>query len=132
VPAYKLQVFKYRYLNLMAHYIGEPVLARETDQRFVYESVGDGIRVQLVVWKSRAALDRYLEGELEEMALYIRKILREKFGEKPQKAVKIIYGGSVNAENVQNLMVPGVDGFLPGRASASKETLKELIAALDA
>ena len=70
--------------------------------------------------------------DLEEMVLYIKKILRENFGEKLQKAVKVLYGGSVNAENVQSLMVPGVDGFLPGRASSSKETLKELIAALDA
>jgi len=70
--------------------------------------------------------------DLEEMVLYIKKILRENFGEKAQKSIKIIYGGSVSADNAQSLMVSGIDGFLPGRASSTKETLTALVAALDA
>tara|TARA_B100000745_G_scaffold300476_2_gene254640 strand:+ start:396 stop:1130 length:735 start_codon:yes stop_codon:yes gene_type:complete len=70
--------------------------------------------------------------DLEETVLFIKKVLQENFTEKAMKAVKILYGGSVNAENVKSLMVPGLDGFLPGRASSSKETLKALIEAMDA
>ncbi|XKT75256.1 MAG: triose-phosphate isomerase [Patescibacteria group bacterium UBA2103] len=69
---------------------------------------------------------------LEEMVLFIKKVLMEHVGEKALKAIKILYGGSVNPENVSSLMVPGVDGFLPGRASTNKDSLTALIKAIDA
>ena len=68
---------------------------------------------------------------LEETVLFIKKVLHEQFGEKAMKAVKILYGGSVNGQNVQSLVAPGVDGFLVGRASSSKESFLELIDAID-
>lgn len=70
--------------------------------------------------------------DLEEMVLYIKKVLHEHFGEKVAKTIKVLYGGSVDAQNIQSLVVPGLDGFLVGRASASKESLTALIDALDA
>lgn len=69
---------------------------------------------------------------LEETVLFIKKVLHENFTEKAVKSIKILYGGSVSADTVQDLMVPGLDGFLVGRASASKETLHSLIEAIDA
>lgn len=68
---------------------------------------------------------------LEEMVLFIKKVLFEHLGEKASKAIKILYGGSVNKDNVKSLMVPGVDGFLAGRASSSKEGLTGLLEAID-
>lgn len=85
------------------------------------------------IWAIGKAADEAIStDDLEETVLFIKKVLRESFGEKAMKAVKILYGGSVNAENVKSLMVPGLDGFLPGRASSSKETLKALVEAMNA
>lgn len=85
------------------------------------------------IWAIGKATDEAIStDDLEETVLFIKKVLREGFGEKAMKAVKILYGGSVNAENVKGLMVSGLDGFLPGRASSSKETLKALVEAMDA
>jgi len=85
------------------------------------------------IWAIGKSADEVIStDDLEETILFIKKILMEQFGEKAVKAISILYGGSVNAENVKSLMVPFLDGFLPGRASASKETLKELVEAIDA
>lgn len=85
------------------------------------------------IWAIGKATDKAIKtDDLEETVLFIKKVLRENFGEKSMKAIKILYGGSVSADNVKGLMVPGLDGFLPGRASSSKETLKALVEAMDA
>lgn len=65
--------------------------------------------------------------ELEEMSLFIRKVIAERISESYAKKVKIIYGGSVSAENVENLILPHIHGFLPGRASSTPETLTALL-----
>lgn len=84
------------------------------------------------IWAiGKSASEAITTDDLEEMTLFIKKIVHENYGEKQAKAIKILYGGSVNAENIKSLMVPGLDGFLPGRASASKETLIALIEAID-
>lgn len=52
-----------------------------------------------------------------EMAIFIRKILSDKFG-KEASSVRIIYGGSANEKDAEDfLRNGGVDGLLPGRAS---------------
>jgi triosephosphate isomerase len=85
------------------------------------------------IWAiGKSAEEAITSDDLEEMVLYIKKMLHEHFGEKAAKAIKVLYGGSVDEENVQDLLVPGLDGFLVGRASTSKEALSGLIKALDA
>lgn len=52
-----------------------------------------------------------------EMAIFIRKVLSDKFGPDSGK-VKIIYGGSVNEKDAADFLKDGgIDGLLPGRAS---------------
>lgn len=62
-----------------------------------------------------------------EMAVFIRKILFDKFGAEAGKT-RIIYGGSVNEKNAENFLKNGgVDGLLPGRASLDAKKFTEII-----
>src|SRR3989344_1926253 len=52
-----------------------------------------------------------------EMAIFIRKVLSDKFG-KDASNMMIVYGGSVNEKDAEDfLRNGGVDGLLPGRSS---------------
>lgn len=85
------------------------------------------------IWAIGKTADEAITGDdLEEMVLYIKKILMEQFGEKAEKTIKVLYGGSVKARNVRGLLVPGLDGLLVGSASTSKDTFKDLLEAIDA
>ncbi len=62
-----------------------------------------------------------------EMAIFIRKILSDKFGLEAGKT-RIIYGGSVNEKNVKEFLKNGgVDGLLAGRASLTAKKFVEII-----
>lgn len=69
--------------------------------------------------------------DLNEMVLYIRKVLGELMPGKGASQVKIIYGGSAEPENVRVLArIGGVDGFLPGHASVDHAMFSKLVKAL--
>jgi len=52
------------------------------------------------------------------IGLTIRGAIAEMFGESPAQAVRVLYGGSVNVENIASFVVmPEVDGALVGGAS---------------
>ena len=56
--------------------------------------------------------------QAEEMCKYIRQVITELYNENVGENVKILYGGSVNAKNSQELLnQPNVDGALVGGAS---------------
>lgn len=56
--------------------------------------------------------------DLTEMVLYIRKVLAELLLGKSSARTLVLYGGSVEPENIRNLaMNSGIDGFLIGHAS---------------
>jgi len=65
--------------------------------------------------------------EFREMRIFIRKILSDKFGAKNVEKVKIIYGGSVNKENVVEFLKENADGFLIGRHSLDTKKFVEII-----
>ena len=59
---------------------------------------------------------------------HIRLRLREQFGQDPAKACRIIYGGSVKADNIGDLAaLPDVDGALVGGASLDVRTFYEIV-----
>jgi triosephosphate isomerase (TIM) len=61
------------------------------------------------------------------MAIFIRKILSDKFG-KESAGVRILYGGSVNERNAEGFLKDGgVDGLLVGRASLSAKKFTEIV-----
>jgi len=62
-----------------------------------------------------------------EMAVFIRKILSDRFGPEASRT-RIIYGGSANEKDaLQFLENGGVDGLLPGRASLDAKKFVEII-----
>lgn len=60
--------------------------------------------------------------------LYIRRILTELYGRKKAENVPIIYGGSVNAFNIQSFLIDGkMEGALVGGASLSPEEFINIV-----
>lgn len=69
--------------------------------------------------------------DLEEMVRYIRKVLAESVPGRANEKVRILYGGSVNAENAKTLTAgTGVDGLLIGHASTEPKTFTALVKAV--
>lgn len=67
-------------------------------------------------------------GDAHEMKLFIQKILVELYGRSAAMRVRILYGGSVNRTNAEDLVAQGeVDGFLVGGASLKPDEFAEII-----
>ncbi|MDP2593847.1 MAG: triose-phosphate isomerase [bacterium] len=84
------------------------------------------------VWAiGRAAVDAIHPGELGEMVLYIRKVLAELLPGASSSRTRVLYGGSVEPENVRPLAAAsGIDGLLVGHASVDGATWSALVKAL--
>lgn len=62
-----------------------------------------------------------------EMAVFIRKILSDKFGSEAVR-MRIIYGGSANEKDAEDFLKNGgVDGLLVGRASLDAKKFAEIV-----
>ncbi|MGB4076866.1 MAG: triose-phosphate isomerase [Minisyncoccia bacterium] len=103
----------------------------------VYTKLSSRERLEIViayepVWAiGQRSQDAMHAEDLIEMMLYIRKVLGEYVPGKASQKTTILYGGSVDAENVRTLAKGSrVDGFLVGRASAEPETFSALVRAL--
>ena len=56
--------------------------------------------------------------QAQEVCCAIRAVIRKIYGARPARAVSILYGGSMNAKNAQELLAqPDIDGGLIGGAS---------------
>ncbi len=84
------------------------------------------------VWAiGKTAAEALPAHELREMVLYIRKVLGDFLPGKAPVKIRILYGGSVEPDNVRDLAAgSGVDGFLVGHASVEPDTFSGLIKAL--
>jgi triosephosphate isomerase (TIM) len=70
--------------------------------------------------------------QVHEMVLFIRKVLSHKYEKKNAFRVPILYGGSVERENVVGLFTYGeVNGFLVGHASVNAEEFAEMMVSVD-
>lgn len=66
--------------------------------------------------------------DLVEMVLYIRKVLSELLPGKSSAHSLVLYGGSVEPENIRALAASSrIDGFLIGHASVDPHLFKELV-----
>lgn len=66
--------------------------------------------------------------DVHEMKLFIQRVLTDIYGRNAAMKVRILYGGSVTAQNAEGLMKEGmVDGFLVGGASLRAEEFVEII-----
>ena len=60
---------------------------------------------------------------------FIRQRMEELYGKGPAGRLPILYGGSVNAENIGKLMAqPDINGALVGGASLDVETFRKIVA----
>jgi triosephosphate isomerase len=94
-------------------------------------------RMQLVVayepvWAiGKTAADALPAHELHEMMLYIRKVFGDFLPGKAPSRTKIIYGGSVEPENVRALAGGSrIDGFLIGHASVDAAMFSGIVKAI--
>ena len=68
--------------------------------------------------------------DAEDAAVFIRSLVAKVGGEEAAGAVRIQYGGSVNAENAADLMAePNVDGLLVGGASLEAAAFTDIVRA---
>jgi triosephosphate isomerase len=83
------------------------------------------------VWAiGKSAEEAMKPADLEEMTIFIRKMLAELLDREAGLKVPVLYGGSVEAENAAQLVKEGgVNGFLVGRASAHAESFLAIIEA---
>lgn len=66
--------------------------------------------------------------EVHQMMLLVRRTIRDAFGDKALKAIRVVYGGAVNEGNAQEIFsVPDLDGVLIGRASLDPNKLKDIL-----
>ena len=66
--------------------------------------------------------------DVQEMQLFITKVLVDIFGRTAANSVRIMYGGSVKAKNADELITVGnVDGFLVGGASLDPDEFISII-----
>jgi triosephosphate isomerase len=66
--------------------------------------------------------------QLDEVVKYIRSYVKDVFGDKAGKEVRILYGGSTVPEVVSGFLnVPGVDGFLVDGASLNYHLFSQIV-----
>ena len=86
------------------------------------------------VWAISTTIDRKdaTADDSREMAIFIRKILFDKFG-KDTSQTRIVYGGSVNEKLAEDFLKNGgVDGLLVGRASLDVKKFTGIIKTCEA
>jgi triosephosphate isomerase (TIM) len=66
--------------------------------------------------------------DVKTIASYIRSVIKDLYGNKASESVRILYGGSSNAENARSYMeVEGIDGLLPGGASLNYHAFSSMV-----
>ncbi len=66
--------------------------------------------------------------QVEEVHQYLRSLLEKKFSSNLAQTIRILYGGSVKPENINELMrITDVDGALVGGASLDADTFTKII-----
>lgn len=66
--------------------------------------------------------------DIEPSVAYIRMQVEELYGERASRAMRVLYGGSVNEHDVRSYLdVPGVDGALVGAASLNYHQFSAIV-----
>ncbi|OHA86961.1 MAG: triose-phosphate isomerase [Candidatus Zambryskibacteria bacterium RIFCSPLOWO2_01_FULL_39_39] len=85
------------------------------------------------IWAiGKSYLDAMSPTDIHETVLFIKKIIGELFGRDIALGSKILYGASVEAENVSEIVrIGNVDGFLVGHASLVPKQFSAILKATD-
>ena len=81
------------------------------------------------IWAISSTVNRHdaTSGDCQEMSIFIRKVLSDRFGSDAE-SVRVIYGGSVNEKDAEDFLKNGgVDGLLSGRASLNAKKFTEIV-----
>lgn len=71
-------------------------------------------------------------GVINEMVIFIKKVISDIYGQENGKSTPILYGGSVSFRNAQDIMENGgVNGLLVGRESINPQGFVELLKVVD-
>jgi len=66
--------------------------------------------------------------QAQEAHQFLRQLLDKRYGNMLAKSIRILYGGSVKPNNIDELMaMPDIDGALVGGASLSAETFSQIV-----
>jgi len=119
--------------DMDAHYLGHI----RAQLAAVFSHLSQKERLSMVVayepiWAiGKTAADSIQPIDLEEMMLYIRKVLGDYLPGRSAQKVRVLYGGSTEAGNIRALAGgSGVDGFLVGHASADVSSFTALVKAV--
>ncbi len=70
--------------------------------------------------------------EINEVSIFIKRVIGDMYKTSSVPPVRIIYGGSVNPSNVESLIRESrVNGFLVGRASLTPKAFNEIVTAVN-
>ncbi len=68
--------------------------------------------------------------DAEQGARFLRELIRDRYGSQVAQSIRILYGGSVKPENVEELISqPNIDGALVGGASLDPQQFAQIIKA---
>lgn len=94
-----------------------------------------GLRFVVIAYEPVWAIgtgENAVPADVEEMKLFIQKVLSDLYDRNTAERVRVLYGGSVTPDNVEELLeVGGVDGFLVGGASLETKKFVEIIKITD-
>ena len=122
--------------------IGETLQDREAGKTFdvIERQIKEGLN-QVAVYDIGQAIIAYepvwaigtgktaTSEQAREAHAFIRQRMEELYGKGPAGRLPILYGGSVNAENIGKLMAqPDINGALVGGASLDVETFRKIVA----
>jgi len=81
------------------------------------------------IWAIGAKAKKVITGEdLHQMTIFIRKVLSDLYTHRTAFNAPILYGGSVNEDNAEQIISEGeVQGFLVGRASLDPKSFTQII-----
>ena len=114
--------------------VGEPLEVREEEKHveYVVEQVKADLAKVVIAYEQVWAIGTgkvASSADAQEVCKAIRETVSELGGEKLAKEMRILYGGSVKAENVADIVgQPDVDGGLVGGASLDGEAFAKLSA----
>ncbi|MFZ2048732.1 MAG: triose-phosphate isomerase [Minisyncoccia bacterium] len=78
--------------------------------------------------KAKDAMDK---NDIEQMIIFIKKILTDLYSRETAEKIKILYGGSVEPANAASILESGVRGFLVGHSSINAENFYRIAKVLN-